>query len=476
MDHSSPRATFSVSGGSVFCLGTNGINSLAIKAIYPIQLENTTGVIKLRSSCSGLFSIACIAQNGQPDVIEVDWGDGTVTQETPYIGIHYPQYDAGWDAAWQHTYSSSTPKTITITPFTNTQIRTLHMHPNMHDYVDGHGVIAHNILSADLKEAAGIESFRLSEQPTLTEVNMSNCISTKSYHITNCPNLTTMQFASGMTCNSFELYMPNTGLVNPIINDVSKLSEIRIESCANLTTLNLSHDVNYKLTSIGAWGCPLLTSVIINDSIRLLNTVSITQTAVSGAVVDALLVQVLAQCNNPQPNQDDIDQFDAGIAFLQGEILTAENERDAYSAQIIVYNAELVILNDELVVLNDELDVLSDEGYGPGDQEYDDKEQEISDKEQEISDKEQEINDAQSEIDNINDYTIPDLESQIADIENQKQQAYDDVEPVTSGQFMFADTPAAIDGADTYTRSDLLTDLRDNFYWDVDDGGGGGGE
>ncbi len=460
MDHSSPRATFSVSGGSVFRLGTNGSNSLAINAIYPIQLENTTGVITIRTTCSGLFSMSCTCKNGQTDDIEVDWGDGTITQETPFEGIHFPQYDAGWDASWPHTYSDSTPKTITITPTTNTQIEVIHMHPNMHDYVDGHGVIAHNVLSVDLKEAAGINSFRIAEQPTLTEVNMSNCISVKAYHIVDCPNLTTMQFASGLTTNSFELYMPNTGLVNPTINDVKKLSLIRMNGCPNLTTLDLSGDVNSILTAIEVWDNPLLTSVIINDTIGSLSTVSLSQTGVSGAVIDALLVQVVNQCNNPQPNPQYIADYNAEIALLQNNILSAESDRDGYITEKAGYEAELVILNAEL-------DVLSGNGYGPGDQEYDDKEEEINYKQDDI-------NNVQQNIDDINNNVIPQLESQITDYENQIQQAYDDAEVITSGQFRFTSTPAAIDGVDTYTRSDLLTDLRDNFYWDTDDGSGGG--
>ncbi len=462
MDHSSPRATFTIAGGSVFRLGINSSNSLAINAIYPIQLENTTGVITMRTTCSSLFSIACICQSGQTDDIEVDWGDGTITQETPFDGIYFPQYDAGWDAAWQHIYTDSTPKTITLTPVNNIQIKVIHMHPNMHDYVDGHGVIAHNILSVDLKEAAGIEAFRIAEQPTLTEINMSNCINVKSYHIIECPNLTTMQFASGLISNSFELYMPNTGLINPTINDINKLSHIRLNSCPNLTTLDLSNDVNSILTAIEVWDNPLLTNVIINDTIGSLNTVSLDQTGVSGAVVDALLVQVVNQCNNPQPNPQDIADYNTQIASFQNDILTAENERDVYIAEKAGYE-------DELVILNNELNDLINDGYGPGDQEYDDKVDEISDKEQQISD-------IQSQIDYYNNDVIPNLEQEILDIENMIQQAYDDAEAITSGQFTFSNSPAAIDGDDTYTRNDLLTELRDNFYWNTNDGSGGGEE
>ena len=447
MRHSTPRANFEYAGGSSLRLN---LGSAGILARYPAQIENSEGVITIRHQCSSRFSLAVISQDDETDDIEVDWGDGTVTQETPYQGVHFPQYAAAEATAWHHTYADATPRTITITPVSNTQIKSLGILPMMFSYTGGVGEEFYEVLSIDLSDAPALRHFSVDRQPDMTEINMVNSINVRAYHVTNCENLQTITFASGYLGSTYEVYLTNTGITSVNLPSVSKASGIRLESSDNLTALDLSAEHNHNLTSIGCWSSPNLSSLVLGE-ITVLNTVNVTNCNLSVSNIDTLLAAVVFQCQNPQPNPEDVASYEQQIVAKEAEIAMIEDN-------ITAEEANLVILENELAALEAEL-----EGLTPGTPEYDAKQDEINDKYQEINDK-------QGEIDYLNE-NLGAAEEELEELETNLQQLYDDVEPITNGSFGFGGNPGAVG----YNTADADT-LRNDFSWDVDDGFGSGEE
>jgi len=446
MNHSSPRANFGSTAGSAFRMNL-GIRGIIAK--YPVQIEESEGVITIRHTCSSRFSLAVTSQNDETDDIEVDWGDGTVTQETPYVGLNFPTQEAGEAAAWHHTYADATPRTITITPISNTQIKSFSIQPMAFSYVGGVGEEFYEILNVNLSDAPALERFRISKQPNLTEIDMSNSIQIKDYYATDCENLTSVLFTSGGMQNPYEVYLTNTGITSLNLPSISKVTGIRVERSDNLTEVDLSSENNYILTSFGSWDCPNLTSIVFGD-ISMLNSVSVGNCNLSTSTINNILTKLVYQCENPQPNPEE-------VASLEQDIVRLEADIDALNDDLTQAQSELSNLQTILSGLQDELALLIEDSP-----EWIAKYDEILEIETQIESKNAEIYNIESDI--------ASTEDALEYAQEQLQGLYDDLEPI-QGSFNFSNNP----GAEFCNQTDVNT-LRDTYGWDIDDGFGSGGE
>ena len=450
MKHSTPRASVSGTLGSALRIKIS--SSGLIRAKYPIQLEQTEGVIKIRHTCATRFSLSVMCRNGGDTTpIDVDWGDGTITQEVQYAGNSFPQYLAAEAAGWHHTYDTSgTPRTITITPNTNVQIETLMV--NWHTYVDYVGTPTseaneqYDIIDLDLSDAAGLKSIQVAEQELLENVNLENSINMTHYSFNRCPNWNNVTLCP-TAYKTYEINITGQGGINssslPLINipNVSKLRGLNLTYNDVITSIDLSSESLDNLYQLSFSNCTNLSSVSFNQP-RVLSYLSFHGTNMDATMINGILDQLIYMCQNPTPDPSEVASIESDILSLSQRISDLEDDITAKQVEITNKEAEITQLEND--------------GYGEEDEVYMNAIQELDDLNDELSQLEDQLN-------SLND--------ELSQLEDNLQQVYDNVEAVTSGSISFSNTPAST----TWDTSKGAI-LRDDFYWNVDDGEGFGGE
>ena len=413
MKHSTPKAKFSVNGGTSCFILPVSMGGVTIQAKYPVDVSTLSGEIAIRTECAGVIRFCLKGDTSK--TVEIDWGDGTIDENVAIWGeFSHP----GIMDFINHTYTDGgLPKTIKITPENSTCVTYIDFSrytSNPVEFPD-----PYMVTNVDMGEAFGLKKIYVRNLPELTRLNIENNSAIRNLFVTNNPALDTIIYPS-TTDSLNEVYIQNSGMSTFDFPSWKSMNRLEWGNNVNLVDVAVPEET-YVLNEFNLSSCPNLInlSFVRTSSLARLN---VQNSGLGVTVLNALLDTLIYQMENPIKDPEEVATLEQDIAVLEGELLMLEQE-------LVDMEAELIALEAELSDRQAELDQLYVDYDNADPEDQPDIQETIDDYENNI------IPNAENEVSNMEDeisYKSMDISYKVVEID-MKVQELDNLEFMEAG-------------------------------------------